>query len=67
MLDINPFLVISFVKFFFHLTVPFVQKLFSLIRYHSFIFAFYFLCFGRRIKKKIVVKYAKQCSACVFL
>ena len=52
MLDINPFLVISFVKFFFHLTVPFVQKLFSLIRYHSFIFAFYFLCFGRRIKKK---------------
>ena len=71
-LDINPLSVISFANIFSHsvgclfvlLMVSFaVQKLFSLIRSHLFIFAF--VCFRRRIQKNIAAIYVKECFAYV--
>ena len=59
-LDINPFLVISFANIFFHslghlfvLSMVFfpVQKLLSLIQPHLFIFAFISFALGDRFKK----------------
>ena len=44
-----------------------VQKLLSLIRSHSFIFAFISFALGDRSKKNIVAIYVKESSAYVFL
>ena len=42
------------------------QKLLSLIRSHLFIFAFFYLCFRRQIKKNIAMIYVKEYSATLF-
>ena len=79
MLDINPLLVIPFANIFSH-SVDFlfcfvlsmvsfaVQKLWSLIRSHFFVFAFVFFALKDSQKKKnTAVIYVKKCSAFVFL
>ena len=75
MLDINLLLLISFANilshsadcFFVLLMVSFaVQKLFSLIRSHLFIFAFISSASGDG-PKKILLQFMSECSAYVFL
>ena len=70
--EINPLSVASFAIIFSQsegclfmlLIVSFVvQKFFSLIRLHLFIFCFYFHYFGRWIIEDLVVIYVRECSA----
>ena len=43
------------------------QKLFSLVRFHLFIFVFIFITLGGRPRKDSIVIYVKECSAYVIL
>ena len=75
-LEINPLSIASFANIFSHsegclfilFMVSFaVQKLLSFIRLHLFIFYFISITLERWVKKDLVVIYAKECSAYVFL